>query len=169
MLSLSIPSAASAAYGDLTAGVGPLGEAAHSTLFPIDGPHDLGRNPANRFGGGRGHDGQDMFADCGTPVRAAQGGRVVFAGYQGAAGNYIVIRGQGTKRDYVYMHLRSSAKFDTDDTVPAKATIGVVGQTGDATACHLHFELWTPPGWYDGGKAIDPLPYLKQWAAAVAK
>ena len=50
----------------------------HSDLFPIAGPHDLGRNEANRFGGGRGHLGQDMFADCGTPVRAAQGGSVVF-------------------------------------------------------------------------------------------
>ena len=44
-------------------------------VFPIDGPHDLGRNVASTFGGGRGHDGQDMFADCGTPVIAAEGGR----------------------------------------------------------------------------------------------
>jgi murein DD-endopeptidase MepM/ murein hydrolase activator NlpD len=37
--------------------------------------------------------------------------------------------------------------------------------TGDATACHLHFEIWTAPGWYEGGSPIDPLPYLEKWDA----
>ena len=89
---------------DATASSGEL-QPEHSVLFPIAGPHDLGRNEANRFGGGRGHLGQDMFADCGTPVRAAQGGKVVFSGYQGAAGNYLVIRGEESGEDDVYMHL----------------------------------------------------------------
>ena len=39
----------------------------------------------------------------------------------------------------------------------------IVGETGDATACHLHFEIWTAPGWYEGGSPIDPLPYLEKW------
>ena len=29
--------------------------------------------------------------------------------------------------------------------------------------CHLHFEEWTAPGWYDGGHPVDPLPDLKRW------
>jgi murein DD-endopeptidase MepM/ murein hydrolase activator NlpD len=153
-----------------TTGQTPPGDEAGFT-FPVQGKFSWGTSE-NRFGasrGGRSHQGHDIMADCGLIVKAVEPGKVVYAGFQGAAGNYIVIRGQGTKRDYVYMHLRSPAKFDTDDTVPAKATIGVVGQTGSASACHLHFELWTPPGWYDGGKAIDPLPYLKQWAAAAKR
>jgi murein DD-endopeptidase MepM/ murein hydrolase activator NlpD len=136
-------------------------------VFPIKGAHDYGTS-VNRFGaprGGRRHMGQDVLADCGLPVLAVEGGKVVYAGSQSAAGNYIVIKGAGTKRDYVYMHLRSRALYSTDDTVSTGARIGTVGDTGDATACHLHFELWTPPGWYNGGEAVDPLPYLKDWDA----
>ena len=40
---------------------------------------------------------------------------------------------------------------------------GVVGSTGRSTACMLHFEMWTAPGWYRGGKVADPTPYLKDW------
>ena len=61
------------------------------------------------------------------------------------------------------MHLQQSALFDTDDTVAPAAPIGMVGETGNAVGCHLHFELWTPPGWYDGGEAVDPLPFLEEW------
>jgi len=149
-------------FGDVTAGVGePAPE--HSTLFPIAGPHDLGRNETNRFGGGRGHLGQDMFADCGTPVRAAQGGRVVFVGNQGAAGNYLVIRGRESGEDAVYMHLLHEPRLAVGDRVETGQRIASVGRTGRADGCHLHFELWTEPGWYRGGAAYDPLPKLRQW------
>jgi murein DD-endopeptidase MepM/ murein hydrolase activator NlpD len=49
------------------------------------------------------------------------------------------------------------------DQVFTGQQIGVVGDTGDASACHLHFEIWTAPGWYDGGHVIDPLPSLQAW------
>jgi murein DD-endopeptidase MepM/ murein hydrolase activator NlpD len=41
--------------------------------------------------------------------------------------------------------------------------IASVGRTGRADGCHLHFELWTAPGWYRGGRAYDPLGKLRQW------
>jgi murein DD-endopeptidase MepM/ murein hydrolase activator NlpD len=41
--------------------------------------------------------------------------------------------------------------------------IGAVGRTGDATACHLHFEMWSAPGWLTGGQPFDPLAFLKAW------
>ena len=133
-------------------------------VFPIRGPHDLGRNPANMFGGGRGHDGQDMFADCGTPVIAALGGRVVRAGFEGAAGNYIVLHDRRSGEDSVYMHLANTPRLREGESVAAAQRIGSVGQSGDADGCHLHFELWTAPGWFKG-HAYDPLPKLRRWDA----
>jgi murein DD-endopeptidase MepM/ murein hydrolase activator NlpD len=40
-----------------------------------------------------------------------------------------------------------------------------VGDTGNASGCHLHFELWSAPGWYAGGEPFDPLPRLQRWDA----
>lgn len=136
-------------------------------LFPIRGRHDLGQAPTNNFGGGgqRKHMGQDMFARCGTRLAAARGGQVQYAGYHSAAGNYVVIDGADTDVDYVYMHMRSPALAQTGARVFTGQEIGQVGETGRASGCHLHFELWSAPGWYEGGSAFDPLPSLRGWDA----
>jgi murein DD-endopeptidase MepM/ murein hydrolase activator NlpD len=132
--------------------------------FPVVGAHDYG-TAENRFGGARDHGGQDVLAPCGEPVVAALGGKVTDVKYEGAAGNYTVVRaGDGTSE--VYMHLRDAASVRPGERVAAGERIGRVGQTGDASTCHLHFELWTAPGWYAGGHAIDPLPALRRWDAA---
>ena len=133
--------------------------------FPILGKFTFGTGVA-AFGGGRGHQGEDVFAACGTPLVAAHGGIVKFAGWQGRAGNYVVIDNEGTGTDYTYMHLRDAALVTTGTRVRSGQLIGFVGDTGDANGCHLHFEIWTAPGWYSGGRPIDPLPTLRTWAAA---
>ncbi len=133
--------------------------------FPVRGRHNYGEYAAS-FGGGRGHKGQDVFAACGTPLVAARGGRVKFRQYHGAAGNYVVIDGEQTGEDYAYMHLRDPALVREGERVRTGQLIGYVGQTGRASGCHLHFELWTAPGWYDGGAPFDPLPRLREWDAA---
>jgi len=130
--------------------------------FPIRGPHVYGTGAAT-FGGGRGHQGHDVFAACGTPLWAARGGVVQFKQYHSRAGHYIVIDGQGTGVDYTYMHLRQAALVDAGDRVRTGQLIGYVGQTGRASGCHLHFEMWTAPGWYNGGRPLDPLPSLVAW------
>ena len=135
-------------------------------FFPIRGRHDLGQSATNNFGGGgqRRHMGQDMFASCGTPIAAARGGKVRYAGHQGAAGNYVVIDGAGAgSPDYVYMHMKETPLVATGERVYTGQKIGDVGETGRATGCQLHFELWSAPGWYVGGKAIDPLPSARAW------
>jgi murein DD-endopeptidase MepM/ murein hydrolase activator NlpD len=112
-------------------------------IFPIRGPHDFGGAGA-RFGASRTghiHQGQDTFAKCGTRMVAARGGRVQFKQYHAAAGHYIVIDGDGTDVDYVYMHLDQPSPFSPGDRVYTGQTIGAV----------------------DGGKPFDPLPSLQAW------
>jgi murein DD-endopeptidase MepM/ murein hydrolase activator NlpD len=136
-------------------------------VFPVQGPHDYG-GPGARFGAprnGHTHQGQDVTAACGTPLVSVMTGTVQYAGYQSAAGNYIVIDNNGTLDDFVYMHLAYPAAITTVNApVAAGQQIGVVGRTGDATGCHLHFEYWQG-NWYGGGQPIDPLPYLLAWDA----
>jgi hypothetical protein len=135
-------------------------------FFPVRGHHDFGEAGA-RFGAARSghtHQGQDVMAACGTRLVAAQGGIVKHTAFHSAAGYYIVIRGLDGI-DNAYMHLAGPTPFREGDKVFTGQQIGVVGDTGDASACHLHFEIWTKPGWYDGGKPIDPLPSLQAWDA----
>ena len=134
-------------------------------VFPIVGSHDLGRSPTNGFGGGRGHSGQDMFAECGTPVVASQGGTIRKAGYDPVGGNFIVLTEEETGLDAVYMHLAHRPRLHARETVETDQRIGSVGDTGNASGCHLHFELWTAPGWFAGGQPFDPLPRLERWDA----
>ncbi|HEX5979761.1 MAG TPA: M23 family metallopeptidase [Thermoleophilaceae bacterium] len=134
-------------------------------VFPVRGKHDFGSSGA-QFGAGRSghsHQGHDVFASCGTRMVAARGGRVQFAQYHAAAGNYIVIDGDGSDVDYAYMHLAEPSPFRAGDRVFTGQRIGSVGDTGNAQGCHLHFELWGAPGWYDGGDPFDPLPALQAW------
>jgi murein DD-endopeptidase MepM/ murein hydrolase activator NlpD len=130
--------------------------------FPIRGPHGYGESGAG-FGGGRGHQGHDVFAACGTPLVAARGGVVKFEQYHSRAGHYIVIDGEETGVDYAYMHLRDASPVDVGDRVRTGEPIGYVGDTGSASACHLHIEMWSAPGWYSGGHPFDPLPSLLDW------
>jgi murein DD-endopeptidase MepM/ murein hydrolase activator NlpD len=136
-------------------------------VFPIRGRHDYGGAGAV-FGTGRAghsHQGHDVFAKCGVRMVAARGGRVQYAGYHRSAGNYMVIDGAGTGEDYAYMHLAEPSPFKAGDRVYTGQRIGAVGETGNARGCHLHFEIWGAPGWYQGGKPINPLPALQSWDA----
>jgi murein DD-endopeptidase MepM/ murein hydrolase activator NlpD len=131
-------------------------------VFPIAGPHTYG-DPFGVQRAGHVHQGQDVMAACGTPLVAVHSGKVKFVGTQALAGNYIVISSDDDTADYTYMHLRDRALVAKGATVATGQPIGYVGRTGDATACHLHFELWPAPGWYTGGEAVDPGPTLKAW------
>lgn len=130
--------------------------------FPLPAAHTYG----DGFGAardGHSHQGVDVFAACGTPLIAAHSGIVKARAFQGAAGNYVVIDGAGVKQDYFYAHLKAPAKVAKGAQVTTGQQLGKVGETGNASGCHLHFEIWGGAGWYTGGKAIDPLSTLKYW------
>jgi murein DD-endopeptidase MepM/ murein hydrolase activator NlpD len=127
-------------------------------IFPVRGKHEYWAG----LGDGRGHQGVDVGAKCGKRMVAARGGKVQNKAYHGAAGNYLVIDGKGTAIDYMYAHLQQASKLRPGDKVKTGQTIGKVGDTGNASGCHLHFEMWDGD-WYGGGKVIDPMPHLKRW------
>jgi murein DD-endopeptidase MepM/ murein hydrolase activator NlpD len=98
------------------------------------------------------HSGQDFAAAMGTPVYAAQAGRVVHAGPQGAYGLMIEVdHGDGRRTRYAQL---SSVAVAPGQTVDVAAQIGSVGSSGRSTGPHLHFELWI------GDAVHDPVPHL---------
>ena len=145
----------------------PLAPVVGSGRFPVQGKYTYG----DRFGVKRGtatHRGQDILAASGTPVVTPRAGVVYWRAYQAqGAGNYVVID-TDDGRDFVFMHLLDgSVTVDKRQTVSAGQVIGQVGQTGDATAPHLHFEIW-PDGWYSSSASqpVDPMPDLQGWAGS---
>jgi murein DD-endopeptidase MepM/ murein hydrolase activator NlpD len=134
-----------------------------SHTYPIRGPH-ADRGAIGAFGvarnGGRRHNGYDVNSPCGTPVVAARGGRVVRAAYDPVLyGNVVIVRGDRTRRDYWYAHLKHTTRLRVGDHVATGQRIGSIGDTGNARTigCHLHFEI------HSRGRPIDPAPELHAW------
>jgi virulence factor Mce-like protein len=119
-----------------------------SLMWPIQGPI------ASPFGerDGRMHDGIDIDATTGDPVRAAAAGRVVQAGYYNGYGNSILVD-HGDGMTTMYAHL-SALGVTVGEEIEQGYVIGLVGCTGSCTGDHLHFEVRL------GGTPVDPLLYL---------
>jgi hypothetical protein len=144
----------------------PVAPVVGTGVFPVQGRYTYG----DGFGVPRGkvrHRGQDILAAAGTPVVTPRAGTVTWRAYQEhGAGHYLVIHADDG-RDLVFMHLvDGSITVEKGSPVTAGQAFAQVGQTGHATAPHLHFEIW-PDGWYasDDSQPIDPRPDLEAWAA----
>ncbi len=148
--------------------------------FPLDKFHwtpTFGKNTGN---GQFVHTGEDLMAPCGTPVKAAFNGDIVYRGClygnckdggaaAGATGHGLVVVEQFEPDKYaVYAHL---ANYVSDKSVKAGDLVGTIGMTGWTTACHLHYAIWqgtlpdllkgTGNHWQDPKKYF-PTAYLKQ-------
>jgi len=98
------------------------------------------------------HRGVDLAVPTGTEVRAMSGGTVRFAGTQRGFGTVVWLDHGGAVLS-VYAHL-SALSVRTGQGVAPGQVIGLSGASGDATAPHLHFEIWR---W---GREVDPVPLL---------
>ncbi|MSO38069.1 MAG: hypothetical protein EXQ69_07450 [Acidimicrobiia bacterium] len=104
------------------------------------------------YGDRRLHAGIDIDAPHGAPVRAAADGTVVIAGYQTGYGNTVVID-HGGGLATLSAHL-SVISVSAGQTVSGGQLVGAVGNTGNSTGPHLHFEVRI------NGSPVDPMGYL---------
>ena len=106
---------------------------------------------------GRIHEGQDIFAETGTPIYSGTNGYVLAIRYNRLGGNTVTILGSGG-RTYYYAHFDSVVpELDRLEYVTPETLLGYVGSTGNAilTPPHLHFGVYTREG------AINPMPLLR--------
>lgn len=119
-------------------------------------PMDTGR--ISSWFGSRGrwdwHEGVDIAAPVGTPVRAADRGVVILAGWYGAYGRTVMVDHGGGRRVTLYGHL-SRVAVEVGQQVDKGQVVGYVGCTGRCTGPHLHFEIRID------GRAVDPLRFFR--------
>ncbi len=104
-------------------------------IWPVDG------TVFSNFGirNGRRHDGIDIAAKAGTPIRAAADGKVVFSSRLGGYGNTIIIRNSDNFFTTYAHNSRNIAK--KEQNVKRGDLIANVGATGNASGAHCHFEI----------------------------
>jgi murein DD-endopeptidase MepM/ murein hydrolase activator NlpD len=122
--------------------------------LPVAGPvtSPFGARTSPTTGAQEFHEGIDIGAAEGTPIRAAASGTVTFAGQMSGYGNVVILSHAGGLQTR-YAH-QSAMSVTAGQTVAAGEVIGAVGATGEATGPHLHFEVRL------NGVAVDPAPSL---------
>jgi murein DD-endopeptidase MepM/ murein hydrolase activator NlpD len=150
----------------------PAQTAADGAVFPVQGAHNFG-GPENRYGApreGHIHEGQDILTAEGAPDVAPLAGTIVTADNQPGGAGYYVVEHTTIGFDFMFAHCEANSfAVAPNQAVAAGQLLCKAGQTGDATAPHLHFEMWVG-GWQAvGAHSIDPLAYLEAWEHGRAK
>jgi murein DD-endopeptidase MepM/ murein hydrolase activator NlpD len=128
---------------------GPVKQGSGQLIWPVNGP------VTGSFGEvrpGHLHAGIDIAVPEGTPIRAADSGRVALMGWVGGYGNYTCIQ-HTASMSTCYGH-QSSFSTSNGASVSQGQVIGLSGNTGNSTGPHLHFEVRI------NGTPVDPLGYL---------
>jgi len=157
------PLPTSLAYYNLTRRpFGRLNMGKASFMFPLSIPTEITSIFGWRIhpisGDQRFHSGTDLGAPEGTPVLAAVSGQVVTADLLGGYGLTVILQHEKGTQESLYAHM-SQIFVKPGDKVEQGNVIGRVGNTGNSTGPHLHFE-WrhlTPEGWV----AVDAGPHLQ--------
>jgi murein DD-endopeptidase MepM/ murein hydrolase activator NlpD len=131
-----------------------LREAALMFEWPLQGRFSSGYGRR----GLRKHDGIDISARRGTPVRAAEAGRVIESGWLGDYGRVVIVKHAG-RYSTVYAH-NSRNRVRKGEFVEKGQVLAEVGASGNASGPHLHFEIRR------GRSAENPAHYLPSAPAA---
>jgi murein DD-endopeptidase MepM/ murein hydrolase activator NlpD len=118
-------------------------------IWPVEGKIMDGFADVER----KSHKGIDISSPLGTPIKASNAGRVMYSNTMKGYGNVVIIRHSD---EYVTVYAHNQANLVEEGTWVEKGQIiGKVGQTGNATGPHLHFEIRR------NSKTMDPLLFLK--------
>ena len=139
-------------------------------LMPAEGRLSQGFGSASGQFGYTFHNGLDIAAKTGTPVYAAEAGKVTKVSSSGPYGNHIQIEHNvdGQKWTTVYAHLHK-VDVKTGQSVRQGEPIGQIGNTGNSSGPHLHFEIHK--GDYNfsassAGNAVDPMKLAERLGGA---
>lgn len=123
-----------------------------SFIWPVSGRITSRYGGRSLFGTYNFHGGLDIACAYGTAVKAADGGKVIFAGWQGSYGNLVIIDHENGKQTY-YAH-NSVLNVSVGQRVYQGQTIAKVGTTGNTSGPHCHFEVRI------NGQRTNPSNYL---------
>jgi murein DD-endopeptidase MepM/ murein hydrolase activator NlpD len=129
---------------------GPIKGGSGRFIWPVNGP--ITAPFCERRAWEACHPGMDIGVPTGTPIRAADGGRVAIAGWVGGYGNYTCIQ-HTASLSTCYGH-QSVLKVHVGQQVSQGQIIGLSGSTGHSTGPHLHFEVRV------NGAVTNPMNYL---------
>jgi murein DD-endopeptidase MepM/ murein hydrolase activator NlpD len=142
---------------------GPAASTASAGLdaLPMQGPCWFSDDFGDPRGGGRRHQGNDLFAEFGSYVYAVVDGTLTRRAWDqpGSRSGHAwwLTAGDGSGTYYFYAHLDDFAPgLEVGSRVEAGEIIGFMGNTGNSAYPHLHFEIH--PG---GGAAVNPYPLLR--------
>lgn len=130
------------------------------TGFAVNSPFGLRKMPWEE--GGRLHEGVDIAAPVGTPIRVTLAGTVLRAGVDGGYGRFVeVAHGDGLTS--LYAHLgRTAPGLRAGMAIPAGYVVAWVGSSGRSTGAHLHFEI------REDGRPLNPVAFIGRTFATTA-
>ena len=128
------------------------GQTTGTMIWPVPICHNMSR------GFSSGHRALDIangpVTVRGKPAIAADGGKVIYAGWYGGYGNMVKIQ-HSNGLITLYAHLQSIRVVKGQDVTQGQ-TVGLIGSTGNSTGPHLHFEVWR------NGVRVNPLNYVSR-------
>lgn len=124
------------------------------TTRRISSAYGWRKNPTGP--GNQVHIGQDYALACGSPVYAAETGRVIVSGWHGHSGNRVTLD-HGNNVQTGYSH-NTKLLVKIGDEVEQGELIALVGTTGNSTGCHLHFEVIIDGRWHDPRNYLPVIP-----------